>query len=232
MKRKHKRKPIARRRFIIKWVLVWYLSFYFLPPPFNLPTMHFNFVDFPVLVITRGIALGVLAIFQIIVVRRCLHIELRHWLSLALLGFVVGQIGLHFLEMNVVRPFPPAVIQLLKEPESAAWFRYALYSIVWGFLHWYTPLAFQWLALWKRFRHHGLWLLAAVMAAPLHFIVTEHGGILGHAVDLLEHLTGFSLMNLPVVLLDWATPTIMMGLVLQYLVVKNNAFQRQVCQSA
>ena len=231
MKRKHKRKPIARRRFIIKWVLVWYL-FLFLPPLLTSPSTHFNFIDYPPSVITSGIAFGVLAIFQIIVVRRCLHTELRHWLSLALLGFVVGQIGLHFLEMNVDRPFPPVVIQRLKEPESAAWFRYALYSSVWGFLHWYTPLAFQWLALWKRFRHHGLWLLAAVMAAPLNFIVIEHGGILGHAVDLLEHLTGFSLMSLPVVLLDWATPAIMMGLVLQYLVVKNNAFQRQVCQSA
>ena len=225
MKRKHKRKPMSRRRFIIGWVLVWFLS---LPIPsiLELPALHFDFIDYPPTIIISGITVGLLAIFQIVLARRYLHTELRRWLFLALLGFVVGQIGLHFFEMVDRPPFPPVMIQRLKEPESIAWLRYALYTIIWDFLHWYAPVIFQWLALRGRFRHHGLWLLAAVMAAPLHFILTEHGGILSHAVDLVECLTGFSLANPFVLLLDWATPAIMMGLVLQYLVVKSDSFQQ------
>lgn len=220
MKRKHKRKPLARRRFIIGWVLVWFLSL-LLPSILELPALHFDFIDYPPTIIIDGIAVGLLALLQVILVRRCLYTELRHWLFLALLGCVVGQIGLHFLQANVDRPFPPVVIQRLKEPENIAFLRYALYTITWDFLHWYAPLIFQWLALRRRFRHHGLWLLATVMSAPLHFIIVEHGGILGHAIDLLEHLTGFSLTNPLVLLLDWAIPMIIMGLVLQYIVMKN-----------
>ena len=102
MKRKHKQKPIARRRFIIGWVLVWFLS---LPIPsiLELPALHFDFIDYPPTIIMSGITVGLLAIFQIVLARRYLHTELRHWLFLALLGFVVGQIGLHFFEM-VDRP--------------------------------------------------------------------------------------------------------------------------------
>ena len=220
MKRKHKWKPLARRRFIIGWTLVSCLSL-FLPSILELPALHFDFIDYPPLIIIDGIVLGLLALLQVILVRRCLHTELRHWLFLALLGFVVGQIGLHFLQANVDRPFPPVVIQRLKEPENIAFLRYAFYSITRDFLYWCAPLVFQWLALRRRFRHHGLWLLAAVMSAPLHFIIVEHGGILGHAIDSLEHLTGFSLTNPLVLLLDWATPMIIMGLVLQYIVMKN-----------
>ena len=225
MTRKHKRKPIARRRFIIGWVLVWFLSL-FIPAILELPALYFDFIDYPPTIIIDGVAVGLLAFLQIVLARRYLHTELRHWLFLALLGFVVGQIGLHFLQANVDRPFPPWVIQQLNEPESIAFLRYALYSIAWDFLRWHIPLVFQWLALRRRFRHHGLWLLAAVIAPPLGFIIAEHGGILVPAVDLLEHLTGSSLANPLVLFLDWATPTIMMGLVLRYLVVKNHSLQQ------
>lgn len=225
MKRKHKRKPMARRRFIIGWTLVWYLSL-FLPGSFIALTRDSDFIPSPPMMIIFGVIVGLLAFFQIVLARRYLHTELRHWLFLALLGFIVGQIGLHFLQVNVDLPLPPWVIQSLNEPESAATFlRYALYRIAWDFLHWYVPLVFQWLALRRRFRHHGLWLMAAVLAAPLHFVVYEHGGILAHAVDLLEHLTGSSLANAnPLILfLDSATPAIMMGLVLQYIAMKKDA---------
>ena len=222
MKRKHKRKPMARRRFIIGWTLVWYLSL-FLPSLLASPALHLDFIDHPPLIIVDVTTVGLVALLQMILARRCLHTELRHWLFLALLGFIVGQIGLHFLQANVDYPFPPRVIQRLKEPENIAFLRYALYSITRDFLYWCMPLVFQWLALRGRFHHHRLWLLAAVMSAPLSFIVIEHGGILAHAVDLLEHLTGFSLTNPLVLLLDWATPAMMMGLVLQYIAMKKDA---------
>ena len=229
MKRKHKRKPMARRRFIIGWILAWYLCL-FLPLLLEAPALHFDFIDHPPSIITDVTAVGLLALLQIVLARRCLHTELRHWLFLALLGFVVGQIGLHFLQAYVDYPFPPWVIQRLKEPESIAFLRYALYTITRNFFYWCMPLVFQWLALRRRFRHHRLWLLAAVMSAPLSFILFEHGGILAHAVDFLEHLTGFSMANpldLPVLLLDWVTPAMMMGLVLQYIVMKKDAPQRE-----
>lgn len=222
MKRKHKRKPLARRRFIISWTLVWYVSL-FLPSLLAAPALHFDFIDYPPLIILDVTTVGLLALLQMILARRYLHTELRHWLFLALLGFIVGQIGLHFLQANVDYPFPPRVIQRLKEPENIAFLRYALYSITRDFLYWCMPLVFQWLALRGRFRHHRLWLLAAVMSAPLHFVVHEHGGILAHVVDLLEHLTGFSLTNPLVLLLDWATPMIIMGLVLRYIAMKKDA---------
>ena len=229
MKRKHKRKPIARRRFIISWTLAWYLSL-FLPSLLAAPALHLDFIDYPPTIILDITTVGLLALLQIVLARRCLHTELRHWLFLALLGFIVGQIGLHFLQANVDYPFPPWVIQRLKEPESIAFLRYALYTITRNFFYWCMPLVFQWLALRRRFRHHGLWLMAAVMSAPLSFILFEHGGILAHAIDLLEHLTGFSLaysLNLLVLLLDWVTPAIIMGLVLQYIVMKKDAPQRE-----
>lgn len=229
MKRKHKRKPIARRRFIIGWILAWYLCL-FLPLLLEAPALHFDFIDYPPSIITDVTAVGLLALLQIVLARRYLHTELRHWLFLALLGFIVGQIGLHFLRTYVDYPFPPWVIPRLKEPESIAFLRYALYTITRNFFDWYMPLVFQWLALRRRFRHHRLWLLAAVMSAPLSFILFEHGGIVSHAIDFLEHLIGFSLaysLNQLVAFLDWATPAMIMGLVLQYIVMKKDAPQRE-----
>jgi len=121
----------------------------------------------------------------------------------------------------------------LKEPENIAWLRFALYDIASHFLRWSVPLVFQWLALRKRFRHHGLWLLAALISAPYHFFAFHgSGGIFGQVLDLLEHLTGLSLvqsLGAIALLLDSAVPTVMMGVVLLYIVVKNNrlnAFQQ------
>ncbi len=87
---------------------------------------------------------------------------------------------------------------------------------------------FQWLALRKRFRHHGLWLLAAVISAPFGFAVLEHGSIFSQVVDLLEHLTGLSLaypLGMIALFLDWTILIVIMGLVLQYIVVKNKSSQ-------
>ena len=227
MKQKRMPRP-NRRRFIIGWLLVW-LGSLFLPGILSALAVHFDFINVPPPVILDAISIGVLATLQIILVRRYLHTELHHWLLLALLGFIVGQIGLHFFQANVEYVFPPAVIPRLKEPESIAWLRFALYDTAYHFLHWSVPLVFQWLALRKRFRHHGLWLLAVVISAPYAFFASHGaGGIFGHAVDLLEHLTGLSMaqsLGGIALLLDWATPTMIMGFVLQYLVTKNKSSQ-------
>ncbi len=200
---KQKRMPRRNcRRFIIGWVLVWYLALFLLAviisvsPPFSFSVSVFVLAYF-----------ALLAIFQVILVRRYLHTELSHWVTFALLGVIVGQIGLHFFEANV---------------------EYALHNIAYDFLNWSVPLVFQWLALRKRFRHHGLWLLAAVISAPFGFAVLEHGSIFSQVVDLLEHLTGLSLaypLGMIALFLDWTILIVIMGLVLQYIVVKNKSSQ-------
>ncbi len=98
--------------------------------------------------------------------------------------------------------------------------KYALYVTVTNFFLWSTPLIIQWLALRKRFAGHGLWLIAAVVHAPLTFFITEHGGILIHVLKLFDKFTEISLIrdaqplgNILFVL-DWATPTAVMGLAL------------------
>jgi len=229
MQQKRKQNPINRRRFIIGWALVWYLAV-FLPwividwVSYSTPSSFSDFLySMPVYVLAY---FTLLTILQVILVRHYLHTEIRHWLLLALLGFIVGQIGLHLFEANVEYVFPPAVILRLKEPENIAWLRFALYDIASHFLRWSVPLVFQWLALRKRFRHHGLWLLAALISAPYHFFAFHgSGGIFGQVLDLLEHLTGLSLvqsLGAIALLLDSAVPTVMMGVVLLYIVVKNN----------
>lgn len=115
----------------------------------------------------------------------------------------------------------------MPELEHVMQLKYALYITVTIFFLQSTPLIFQWLALRKRFRNHGLWLLAAAISAPLDFIIVEEGAIFVPSLRALAHVTGFNLirdaqpLGSIVAILDWTIPTVIMGLVLYWLLTQS-----------
>ena len=98
-------------------------------------------------------------------------------------------------------------------------------------LLWFAPPLFQWLALRKRFRLHGLWLLATVVAALFSYFLGQHGGIFTQAlfssVDQAGYAPYWDLQLLVGIImkLDWAIPPAIMGFVLFYLLSESQAKQ-------
>ena len=172
---------------------------------------------------------GIIASLQFLWLRRSWGITLRLWLPLALLGVIVGETVFEIFAANVEYPFPPKLYSSsrMPEPEQVMQLKYALYTAFRFFLLWSTPLIFQWLALRKRFAGHGLWLVAAFVSAPLNFVMSEYGGIFVGALRLLGNATGTSLIRDaqplgPIAaLLDSATPTLIMGLALYWLLTQS-----------
>ena len=167
---------------------------------------------------------------QILWLRRSWGITLRRWLPLALLGVIAGELAFRIFDANVVYPFPPKLYSgslAMPEPQHIMQLKYTLHQTVRWFLLWSTPLIFQWLALRKRFAGHGLWLVAAVVHAPLTFFITEHGGIMIHALKYFDEFTEISLIRDAQPLgsllyyFDWATPTAVMGLALYVILARS-----------
>ncbi len=177
------------------------------------------------------IFVGILSTLQFLFVRWSWGITLHHWLPFALLGIIAGEIAFQIFDANVVYPFPPKLWSgspsRMPEPEHVMQLKYTLYQITSNFLLISTPLIFQWLALRKHTRKHGLWLLAAVVSSALTFVIVESGGILTQVLKLFDKFTEISLirdaqpLGSIVYLLDWATPTALMGLVLYALLAKS-----------
>jgi len=166
--------------------------------------------------------------------RRSWGISLRMWLPLALLGFIAGEFAFQIFDANVIYPFPPKLYsgsRTMPEPQHIMQLKYTLYQTVRWFLLWSTPLIFQWLALRKRFRQHGLWLLAAFVSAPLNFVMSEYGGIFVGALRMIGNATGISLIRDAQPLgsiaawLDTATPTMIMGLALYWLLTQGETMK-------
>lgn len=174
---------------------------------------------------------GTLAILQFLWLRRSWGITLRLWLPLALLGVIAGEIAFELLAANVEYPFPPKLWSespnRMPQPEHVMQLKYALYTAFRFLLLWSTPLIFQWLALRKRFQGHSLWLIAAVAHAPLTFFITEHGGLMIHALKLFDKFTAISLirdtqpLGSILYVLDWATPSAIMGLALYVMLARS-----------
>lgn len=173
---------------------------------------------------------GVLSTLQILWLRRSWGITLRGWLPLALIGVIIGELAFQIVAANVVYPFPPKLYsgsRTMPEPHHIMQLKYTLYQTVRWFLLWSTPLIVQWLALRKRFSGHGLWLVAAVVHAPLNFFIAEHGGIAIHALKFFDQFTEISLirdvqpLGSLLYFFDWATPTAIMGIALYSLLVRN-----------
>ncbi len=176
---------------------------------------------------------GIIAGLQFLWLRRSWGITLRLWLPLALLGVIVGEAIFELFAANVEHPFPPKLWanspNRMPEPEHIMQLKYTLYNVFRFFLIWSTPLIFQWLTLRKRFAGHGLWLLAAVVHAPLSFFIAEHGGIAIHALKFCDQFTEISLIRDAQPLgslfsfFDMALPTAIMGFALFELFAKSSA---------
>ncbi len=176
------------------------------------------------------ILISTLAMLQFLWLRRSWGITLRLWLPLALLGFIAGEFTFQIFENNVIYPFPPKLYsgsRPMPEPQHIMQLKYTLYHTVRWFLLWSTPLIFQWLALRKRFAGHGLWLVAAVVHAPLSFFISEHGGIAIQALKFFDQFTVISLirdaqpLGSLLYFFDWATATAVMGLALYALLARS-----------
>ncbi|MDE2748840.1 MAG: hypothetical protein OXI34_07745 [Chloroflexota bacterium] len=215
--------------FVTGWMathLVALLALIIISIPFNTYSrLHAIYSDIWPLIFA-----GSLSILQFLWLRRSWGITLRLWLPLALLGVIVGEFAFQIFDANVVYPFPPKLYsgsRAMPEPEHIMQMKYKLYETVRWFLLWSTPLIIQWLALRQRFAGHGLWLVAAVVHAPLTYFIAEHGGITIHALKFFDQFTEVSLirdaqpLGSLLAFFDLVTPTALMGLALYALLARN-----------
>ena len=229
MRLKQKRKHDSRHNlcpFIVGWAAIYLAAIFLLSSVSGVLTGNYDFFGQAHWVVFYT----VLSALQLLWIRHNLRISLRHWLPLALLGVIVGELAFQIFDANVAYPFPPKLWSnspnRMPQPEHIMQLKYTVYNVFRFFLLWSTPLIFQWIALRKRFRQHGLWLLAALAHAPLTFVITENGGILVQALKLFDKLTELSLirdaqpLGSIAFLLDMATPTMIMGLALYWLLTQ------------
>ncbi len=161
---------------------------------------------------------------QILWIRWALKLRLLCWLPLALLGEFVGS--------YLMTQFMKHVGQSAVAPAHGAGFfpvssvppGYDLHMLTTMFLLVTVPLAIQWLALFRRFHAHGLWLLAALVVCPLSAMLIGGAGVFKAALRLLDSASGHALLRSPhsgalaelSLRLDEAIPVAIMGMVLYY----------------
>lgn len=189
-------------RFVIAWLVVWSLAS-------QLPAILPKPADPPFSEIHTLLYFTALGALQFFVIRRFLHVELRAWAPLTFAGAIVGIIGFK------------AFIS------SSAFLVGGQFAIVTAFLLLYSsPPIFQWIALRKRFRNHLIWLLAAVVIAPLsYFLGTgQNPGIFVPALGLLHDLTGIASPVLQCIAswADGAIPAAVLSLALYAIVTQGN----------
>lgn len=209
-------------KFIIGWALAWVVAS-------QLPIFideHIWPLDF---VSNAFLYFALLATFQFFWVRRQLGVNLRHWVALALLGLVVAFFSNAIIAAALAIPAAPGVWGPTSITAPDGSFVASVYFIIW-MLFWFVPDFFQWFALRKRFRLHGLWPLVIVIAALFSFFILEYG-IFTRALFVIVDLSGFALfpdfeLLLSVLcIVDWALPPAIMGFVLYYLVCESQAKQ-------
>ena len=216
-------------KFIIGWVLAWvaasslpdFISNHILPLDF-LPNIFLYF--------------ALLSTFQFFWVRRYLRINLRHWAPLALLGLIVVFVANPIIAAAIGYPVPAGLWDptsiLVSAIDLETQLSFALYHTASWMLLWFAPPLFQWLALRKRFRLHGLWLLATLVAALFSYFLSQHGGIFTQALLPSISQTGYLpysdlqfLLASITMMLDFAIPPAIMGFVLYYLIHESRTEQ-------
>ena len=228
---KQKAESLARPNkylFIIGWVLAW-VAASSLPNIINNHIWPLGFLPNILLYF------ALLSTFQFFWVRRYLRINLRHWAPLALLGVLVVFFTNPIIATAIRYPVPAGLWDptsvLVAGIDLENQLSFALYHSASWMLLWFAPPLFQWLALRKRFRLHGLWLLATVVAALLSFYFQVEGGILTQTLFPIVEATGYvpsgdiRLLVSIITKLDWAIPPAIMGFVLYYLVNESQAKQ-------
>ena len=215
-------------KFIIGWVLAW-VAASSLP---NIINNHIWPLDFLPHIL---LYFALLSTFQFFWVRRNLRHNLRLWAPLALLGVIVAFFANSIVPTVIRYPVPAGIWDptsvLVAGIDLDNQLSFALYRAASWILLWFAPPLFQWLALRKRFRLHGLWLLATVVAALLSFYFQVEGGILTQTLFPIVEATGYvpsgdiRLLVSIITKLDWAIPPAIMGFVLFYLLSESQAKQ-------
>ncbi len=208
--------------FIIGWALAWVAAS-------ELPV----FIDthiWPLGFFSYAFAyFALLATFQFFWVRRHLRVNLRHWITLTLLGVVFAILSNSLIATALSMPGSPGLWDPMPNLAPDAGIAVLIDIAMWT-LFWFMPDFFQWFALRKRFRLHGLWLLV-IAAAALFSVFLEEQGIFTQALVSTVGQTGnmpfsdykllFSIFDI----VDWALPPAIMGFVLYYLVCEGQPKQ-------
>ena len=199
-------------RFIIAWLAVWALAS-------RLPDILLQPDDVLYSEIHTLLYFTAFGALQYFVIRRFLHVELRAWAPLTIAGAIAGVIGFK------------AFIS------SSAFLVGGQFAIVTAFLLLYSsPPIFQWIALRNRFRYHSLWLLPAVVIAPLsYFLGTgQNPGIFVPALGPLHELTGIASPVLQYVAnwADGAIPAAVLSLALYAIVTQGSQASGSVSNRA
>lgn len=183
-------------RFTVAWFIAWFLASWFSDLLLGVD-QGYGFQPQVLLYFT------LLSVFQFFVIRRFLLVELHVWIPLTIAGAVTGLLCYHMMADNGML-FSPSQLDFI-----------IFYLTLWS-----TPPLFQWLALRSRFRFHALWLLAALIIAPLSWYLysVDNLGVFMQALPALASLVRSSvLFDLLAGLLgtaDSAIPALILGLVL------------------
>ena len=183
-------------RFIVAWFSAWFLASWFSDVLLGVD-QGYGFQPQVLLYFT------LLSVFQFIVIRRFLLVELRVWIPLTIAGAVTGLIVFHMM-IDAGMFFSSSRLEFI-----------IFYLTLWS-----TPPLFQWLALRSRFRFHALWLLAALIIAPLswHLYNGDNLGVFMQALPALASLVRssqvFDLLAGALETADSAIPALILGLVL------------------
>lgn len=198
-------------RFVIAWLVVWALAS-------RLPDILLQPDDVLYSEIHTLLYFTALGALQFFVIRRFLHVELRAWAPLTFAGAIAGVIG-----------FKAFV-------SSSAFIVGGQFAIVTAFLLlWSTPPIFQWFTLRKRFRNHLIWLLAAVVIAPLSYFLGagQNSGIFKPALGPLHELTGIAspVLQFLASWADGAIPAAVLSLALYAIVTQGSQADRPASAS-
>lgn len=220
----HKTKGITRRdrrRFVLFWtlgcVLIWTLlaiSAHRISITFT--SLDSNLVAF----IEMGAFFMAFACLQRSLIRRYLHIDMRHWLRWTFIGFIAGHVC-HYSVFTAAAYPVPAWLQLQYggDPSQFLPLFYTIRHSLHLFFLLCFPMLFQGFALPKTFSFRWIWLLTAFIMGPFIHTVMEDGGLFINLVKVIEALLNVERIDFlrPVFLLDLLTLIAIPGIVLAWL---------------
>jgi len=219
----HKTKRITRRdrrRFVLFWTLGCVLIFTLIFILVHRISITFTPLDSHLVAfIERGAIFMAFACLQRSLIRRYLHIDMRHWLRWTCIGFIAGHVCHYSVFTAAAYPFPAWLqLQYGGDPSQFADLLNTAYHSLRLFFLFGFPMLFQGFALPKTFSFRWIWLLTAFIMWPL-ILVTEDGGLFINLVKVTEALLNVERIDFlrVVLLLDWLTPFAIPGMVLAWL---------------
>ena len=189
-------------KFTVAWIIAWLLASW-LSELLLSSDQGYGFQPRILLYFT------LLSAFQMFAIRWFLRVELLRWIHLAIAGAITGLVVYHLMLDS----------QLLQYPSQ-------LTFIIFNLTLWSTPPLFQWLALRRRFQHHALWLLAAIIIAPLSSYLQsfDSPGVFLQGLPLLARfvasLDAVDFLASALLTADAAIPAVVLGLVLYVVILQ------------